>query len=68
MIYQVVGLVVAASALASGTVYFKEDFSSADWQKKWVEPTQWKPKVSLIELLFYYLVSVPVYVRFIAIA
>jgi hypothetical protein len=37
---------IAVIAIVSGKTYFKEDFSSADWEKRWVVPTDWKSKVN----------------------
>ena len=28
-------------------VYFKEDFNDKNWEKRWIVPSDWKPKVCL---------------------
>jgi len=35
---------LATFSLASGKIYFKEDFSDAGWEKRWTASTEWKPK------------------------
>jgi hypothetical protein len=35
------------SGLVSAKFYFKEDFNSPDWEKRWTTPTNWKPLVNL---------------------
>jgi hypothetical protein len=44
MIYAVVTL-IAIIASVNAKIYFKEDFNNASWEKRWVVPTEWKPKV-----------------------
>jgi hypothetical protein len=44
MIYAVVTL-IAIIASVNAKIYFKEDFNDASWEKRWVVPTEWKPKV-----------------------
>jgi len=43
MIYASLSLVVATAAVASGKVYFQESFNNAAWEKRWVQPKNWKP-------------------------
>lgn len=35
------------AATASGKTYFKEDFNSKDWEKRWTVPTKWKSESEL---------------------
>lgn len=37
--------VLAFIAVVSGKIYFQEDFNDAGWEKRWVVPSDWKPKV-----------------------
>jgi len=42
-------LLALTASVVTGKVYFQEDFSSADWQKRWTVPTGWKAKSELGE-------------------
>lgn len=42
-------LLALTASVVTGKVYFQEDFNSADWQKRWTVPTEWKSKSELGE-------------------
>jgi len=46
MIYYFVTFLMIVAAV-SGKIYFKEDFNDAAWEKRWVVPSEWKPKSEL---------------------
>ena len=46
-VFSVFAAVIASAGLVSSKIYFKEDFSSKDWDKRWTVSTNWKPKVSI---------------------
>ena len=43
------GVMSALAATASAKVYFKEDFNSKNWEKKWSVPTAWRPESEMGE-------------------
>jgi len=45
MIYSLVTF-IAICAVASGKIYFQENFNDAAWEKRWTVPSEWKPEVS----------------------
>ena len=47
MIASLVIVITLIAAFVSGKIYFKEDFQSKDWEKRWTVPSKWKPKVGL---------------------
>jgi len=46
MIYSLVTF-IAICAVASGKIYFQENFNDAAWEKRWTVPSEWKPEDQL---------------------
>lgn len=43
MIYASIATFLACTAVASGKIYFKEDFNDKAWESRWTVPSDWKP-------------------------
>ena len=50
MIYYIATFIAIVAAV-NGKIYFKENFNDAAWESRWVVPSDWKPKVSILFLL-----------------
>jgi len=46
MIYSILTF-ISICAVASGKIYFQENFNDAAWEKRWTVPTDWKPEDQL---------------------
>lgn len=47
-VFSVFAAVIASAGIVSSKIYFKDDFNSKDWEKRWTVSTDWKPKVRII--------------------
>ena len=44
-------VLLAVVSTVSGKIYFKEDFNDKSWESRWTVPSDWKPKVIVLDFL-----------------